>query len=242
MWCGVISMLPVADRYGELPTRVVAGPVHRIVPSRFPSVSLFDTARDADELLMLAELEGLTNDRLRQEVGEIALLPAGEGVYGSGSTPIMAAFCHPAASRFTDGRAGVYYAALELDTALAETQYHREVFLRAAGIPEEVLEMRCYTTTLAQPMSLLPQDAALAQAILDPDHYAAGQQFGAALRARGVWGIYYASVRNPPQGHCVAVLRPRALNPVTQASHYRYFWNGERIHQIESYQRLAVQA
>ena len=215
----------------------IAGPVHRLVPSRYPTVSLFDSARDADELELLAELEGLTNPRLRNELGSIAMVAREDAVFGPGCTPIMAAFCHPSPSRFTDGSFGVYYAACEIDTAIAETCHHRERFLRDAGIPRETLEMRCYTTTLAQPMSALPADA---DALLDPDRYTASQAFGARARAARLWGIAYPSVRDPQHRTCVAVLRPRALNPVTQGPHFRYYWNGQRIDAVEHYVRLPM--
>jgi len=229
----------MADDYGALRSRTVDGDVHRIVPSRYPAVSLFDAARNDEELQMLAELEGLTNERLRQELGEIHCVPPAEAVYGPGSTPIMAAFCHPAASRFTDGSFGIYYAALSVETAIVETRHHRERFLRDAGIPREVLEMRCYTTQLREPMTLLPTGALRAQ-LLDPDDYSAAQRFGAAMRARQCWGIYYNSVRDRPDGRCVAVLRPRALAPVKQTRHYRYFWDGQRIAEIEPYERMLL--
>ncbi|WP_051362166.1 RES family NAD+ phosphorylase [Solimonas soli] len=225
--------------YGTLRSRSVEGDIHRIVPSRYPAVSLFDVARSDEELQMLAELEGLTNERLRQQLGAIQRLEPGEAVYGAGCTPIMAAFCHPSASRFTDGSFGIYYGACRVETAIAETRHHRELFMRAAGIPREVLEMRCYTTRLAEPMTLLPAGELRAR-ILDPDDYSAGQRFGAALRERRCWGIYYNSVRDTPDGRCVGVLRPRALKPVTQTSHYRYFWDGRRIAEIEPYQRMQL--
>ena len=215
----------MADSTGRAVT--ITGTVHRLVPSRYPTVTLFDSARDADELELLAELEGLTNPRLRNELGNIAMVAREDAMFGPGCTPIMAAFCHPAPSRFTDGSFGVYYAAREIDTAIAETRHHRERFLREAGIPRETLEMRCYTTTLAQPMAALPDDTAIA--LLDPDSYSASQSYGARSRAAGFWGIVYPSVRDPLHGECVAIFRPRALHPVVQGPHFRYYWNGERI-------------
>lgn len=216
----------------------ISGAVHRLVPSRYPTVTLFDTARDADELELLAELEGLTNPRLRNELGNIAMVPREDAMFGAGCTPIMAAFCHPAPSRFTDGRFGVYYAACEIDTAIAETRHHRAKFLRAAGIGRETVEMRTYTTTLAQPMAAVPDDEATT--LLDPDHYAASQAFGARMREARCWGLAYPSVRDPLHGLCVAVFRPRALHPVTQGPHFRYYWNGEQIDAVEQYARLPL--
>ena len=55
----------------------------------------------------------MTNDRLRDEVGQIELVPPQDRIYGPGSGPIMAAFTHlnPNGSRFSDGSYGVFYAA-----------------------------------------------------------------------------------------------------------------------------------
>ena len=75
---------------------------------------------------------------------------------------------------------------------------------------------------------------------VDPDSYAASQTFGARARAAGLWGIAYPSVRDPQHGLCVAVLRPRALHPVVQGPHFRYYWNGERIDAVEQYARLSL--
>jgi len=227
----------VAEALARLRTRTVSADLHRIVPSRFPPVGIFDTARDAEELEMLAELEGLTNERLRQALGQIQLVAREDVLVGAGTTPIMAAFCHPSPSRFTDGSFGIYYAGLDERTAILETVHHRARMLRDAGIPQEALEMRRYVSRLRQPMTLLPP--AQRTMLLDPDDYSAPQRFGATLHARRAWGIYYPSVRDAG-GHCVAVLRPPALAPARQASHYRYYWDGERIDRVERIETFAV--
>ncbi|HAT9600672.1 TPA: RES domain-containing protein, partial [Legionella pneumophila] len=38
--------------------------VHRLIPSKFPPVTLFDWADSAEELEQIALLEGLTNERI----------------------------------------------------------------------------------------------------------------------------------------------------------------------------------
>ena len=93
-------------------TRVSWTPSWRIVPSRFPPVGLFDRIASPGDLEALFELEGLTNPRLRQELGELSLVPPGRRISGPGTTPIMAAFTHPSpqGSRFSDGSYGVFYA------------------------------------------------------------------------------------------------------------------------------------
>jgi hypothetical protein len=73
---------------------------------------------DPDLMDELFYLEGLTSERLRDEVGAIALVDREDRVCGPGSTPVMAAFTHiGVASRFSDGSFGVYYAAKTLHTA-----------------------------------------------------------------------------------------------------------------------------
>jgi hypothetical protein len=73
------------------------------------------------EALIAAEM--LVNPRIRNDVGEIHLVPPNERVSGPGASYVMAAFTHlnPRGSRFSDGTYGVYYAGREFETALRET-------------------------------------------------------------------------------------------------------------------------
>ena len=116
-----------------LPLAAIGGQVYRIVSSRFPPVSLWDRIANPAEFDALAEIESLTNERLREELGELAHIPRHRRIAGPGTTPIMAAFTHlnPEASRFSDGTFGVFYAARAEATALRETVFHRERFLAA---------------------------------------------------------------------------------------------------------------
>ena len=122
----------------------------RLVPSRFPPVSLFDRVASESELSIVVSIEGITNARLRNEIGEINLVPEAERQFGPGTTPIMAAFTHinPEGSRFSNGSYGVYYAANDIPTALAETRYHRELFLRRTNEPATEIDMRSYLSLI----------------------------------------------------------------------------------------------
>lgn len=206
--------------------------VYRIVASRFPPVSLFDRITDPGDLDAVFAIEAITNDRLRQDVGDISLVPAEDRVVGPGSTPIMAAFTHlnPQGGRFTDPTYGAFYAGLGIDTAIAETRYHREQFLAATerGRPIDV-DMRAYLARLAGELHDVRQGAP--PAIYDPDDYSAGQILGRRLRSEGSNGIIFNSVRDPG-GTCVAVFRPRLLSDCRQERHLTYQWNGERITNI----------
>ncbi len=213
-------------------SRVHWKPSYRIIPSRYPAVSLFDRVADAQDFDALYALEALTNDRLREELGDIALVPAHERLLGPGSTPIMAAFTHlnPDGSRFSDGSYGVYYAARALDTAIAETRYHRERFLRATTQGPIQLEMRTYLADIRAKLHDIRRRADLA-AIYHKEDYSASRVFAKRLRQSEASGIVYDSVRHA-KGHCVALFKPKAISPCVQGPHLIYSWDGERIHEI----------
>ena len=126
-------------------------PAVRIIPTRFPSINLFDRVASADDFDALYVLEAMTNPRVRNEVGDIALVPLDERLYGPGSGPIMAAFTHlnPQGSRFSDGSYGVFYAAKDKTTAIAETAYHQARFLRDTNEAPMQLQMRAYHVEVA---------------------------------------------------------------------------------------------
>jgi len=71
-------------------------PCYRIIPSRFPPIGLFEAVADPADLEAVFRIEAMTNDRLREEVGELTLVPAEDRVAGPGSSPIMAAFTRQA--------------------------------------------------------------------------------------------------------------------------------------------------
>ncbi|KQM20596.1 RES family NAD+ phosphorylase [Novosphingobium sp. Leaf2] len=204
-------------------------PCYRIVPSRFPPVSVFDQVADPADLDAVFALEAMTNDRLRQELGELSLVPLADRVSGPGTTAIMAAFTHlnPEGSRFSDGSFGVFYAAKTIDTAVAETCYHRERFMRATAEPAQELDMRVYTVVLdasLHDVRGLPDDAP----VYAPDSYVASQAMSLTLRADNADGIVYRSVRHPA-GECAAVFRPRLLSDCRQERHLCYVWDGTAI-------------
>jgi hypothetical protein len=208
-------------------------PCVRIVPSRFPPVDLFERVAPPEDFEALFEVEALTNDRLRDEVGDIALVPAEERVYGPGASYIMAPFTHlvPGGGRFTDGSYGAYYAAAERATAVAETCYHRGRFLAATREPRAEIEMRVLEARLAADLHDVRGRSADLPEIYDPADYGASQALGRSLRSLGSSGLVYDSVRHAG-GTCAAVFTPRALSACRQAEHLVYVWDGERIAEV----------
>jgi hypothetical protein len=203
-------------------------PTYRLVLSRFPPISLFERVADPADLDHVFAIEALTNPRLRQEAGDISLVPTGDRISGAGSSAVMAAFTHlnPAGSRFADGSYGVYYAAKALETAVHEVAYHQEQFLAATREEAIAVDLRCYRAPVLQPLHDIR--GARLPSVYSPDSYAASQTFGRRLRERQSHGIVYDSVRHAG-GECVAVFRPVALGPAVQGEHVTLMWDGSRI-------------
>lgn len=212
--------------------RVVWTPCWRLVASRFPPAGLFDRVAEPEDLEAVFYLESLTNDRLREEAGDLSLVPPAERVSGPGTTPIMAAFTHrnPTGSRFTDGTYGVYYAARSIDTAIAETRFHRARFLAMTAEPPIEIDMRAYASDLDAELHDIRGAHAAMPDVYDPApaRYAAAQALAHCLRTDGSNGLVYDSVR-ARGGQCVAVFRPRVLSPATQGPHFCYVWDGQAI-------------
>ena len=205
-------------------------PSYRLIPSRYPTVGLYDAIADPADLDTVFAVEALTNPRLREEVGQLQLVPPPERISGAGSTLIMAAFTHLNAegSRFSDGRYGVYYAAHTLDTAIAEVSHHRAVVLARTREPPIDVDMRAITATLDAPLHDLRALGTKGAALFDPDHYVAPQTLGRQLREAGSWGVQFPSVRHSG-GLCVGVFRPRALRNARSGAHIALHWDGQRI-------------
>ncbi|WP_232001677.1 RES family NAD+ phosphorylase [Legionella spiritensis] len=206
--------------------------VHRLIPSKFPPVTLFDWADSAEELEQIALLEGLTNERILAEFGKINLIDKEDWNGGPGSTPIMAAFTHIGfESRFSDGSFGVYYAASSLETAIKETSFHRERFYRASNEKPCSISMREYAASIKKPLIDITGKKYKELFNPDPSFYSKSQEFGKKIFEKKEWGLLYPSVRNL-NGLCVAVLRPPALTIPIQGCHLRYIWDGEKISDV----------
>ncbi len=202
----------------------------RIIPSHFPPINLFEEVADPADLEAVYAVEALTNSRLRDQIGELTLVPREDRISGPGTSVIMAAFTHPnrAGSRFSGGEYGVYYAAATQATAIAETRYHRERFLRLQDVGPQRLHMRAYVGAAEADWLDLRGLTADYPDLYDPDDYSASQAWAGKQREQDACGVLYDSVRHPG-GQCLAAFKPRALKPVRQGAHLEYFYDGQRI-------------
>jgi hypothetical protein len=206
----------------------------RLVPSRFPSVGILDTAASPEDLPLMFELESWTNDRISTELGILHRLPKAEWVMGRPmASVIMAPFCHPRplGGRFNGPDRGAWYAGTELETSHAEVIYHRTRELAEVGVFETRVQMRLYHADFEAPFHDVRPDLPEHQPLHDPVSYSASQSFARELLEDGSNGVLYRSVRRPG-GECLACFRPALVSNVRPASHYEYNWQGTRTPKI----------
>lgn len=218
------------------------GPSLPLVREAFPrTIRLVTSARlreavlaplidDADELALLAEIEGATSGRLIAEERGLGGLSPDELVHGVPHARfINASFAYAKPRqpmRFNPANRGAWYAALAIETCIAEVGYHLTLALADAGDFNAVVE---YGEMLASMSGMFVDLREVADhPALDPEPasgYAAGNAVAAQARAEGHNGIIYPSVRQAGDT-CIAALWPNVVQSVVQGAMVRLTWSG----------------
>ncbi|MDA8492566.1 RES family NAD+ phosphorylase [Kluyvera georgiana] len=222
----------------ETPPRVAlkGATAYRIIPSRYPTIDLFEDVASSDELEAVWAVEALTNERLMESAGELMRVPKADWLVGlNGSSYVMVAFTHinPEGARFTTGDFGGYYCAPQLDTAIKETVYHQERIFGYTDEPAQKVQMRVLFTEFDANLADITQEPFLSSALYHATDYSQSKAFAQAQKMQNSDGIVYCSVRHT--GHtCYVLYRPCLVKKVLQAEHLEYHWNGRSITNILS--------
>jgi hypothetical protein len=199
---------------------------HRIIRTIYPPVDLFEDIAPPEDWEILVAAEARFNPRIRDQVGNLALVPVARRLAGPTASLVMAAFTHVSKarpSRFSDGGFGVWYCGDRFEVALAETAYHFERFMRQTHEPAGDADFRELCAAVKGDFAAAPADC------LDPDDWSQGQVFGRQARQAGRDGVVYPSVRYPA-GMAAGVFWPDCIAlPVAQARQFRYHWDGARM-------------
>ncbi len=207
------------------------------------AVRLVSTARLRDPVLLglvarpllddLAEIEAATSGRLRQHQVSADAFPEGRP-HANFVNAAFAYFRPREPNRFNGTDRGAWYAALELETSLAEVAHH---------IRRELARVRDYNATI----DYTEMWASFAGAYvdlrgrksrprcLDPDAatgYPVGNALAVETMAAGHNGIIYPSVRHAG-GTCLVALWPHAVQSVAQGAIWRVAWTGTPDHSVK---------
>jgi hypothetical protein len=200
---------------------------YRIIRTIYPPIWLFEDIADPKDWELIASAEAKTNPRVREQIGDLSIVPAEHRVSGPTASYVMAAFTHASRdrpSRFSDGSYGVWYCGDRFEVALAETAHRFELFMANTGEPPGDAQYRELRADIAG--SLHDLRSGDFQSYLDPDSWTASQQFAVPLRAAGADGIVYPSVRWRA-GQAAALFWPNLVRlPLLQARTLQYHWDG----------------
>lgn len=203
---------------------------HRIVRTIYPPVWLFEDIADPADWDLIASAEAKTNPRVRDQIGDLGLVPTNRRLAGPGASLAMGAFTHVSRDRpgrFSDGSYGVWYCGDRFEVALMETVHHFERFMRRTNEPAADAQFRELTARIAGPLHDLRGGGW--EDCLRPDDWAPAQALAGSLRASGSDGIVYPSVRWPA-GYAVALFWPDLIRlPIVQARTLQYHWDGARV-------------
>ncbi|MBF0491426.1 MAG: RES family NAD+ phosphorylase [Deltaproteobacteria bacterium] len=206
----------------------------RIIASRYPTIHPFEKISSPEDWEALFEIEAMTNDRLRHAKQEIKYFEESKIPEQENRTYILAPFIHlnPLGSRFSDGSWGVYYAAKFIQTAIAETKYHRENFMRATLEKAMNIEMRVITATIKGLFHDIRNPGSTAKTVLDNESYQASQRLAKHLKAKNSDALLYPSVRDLEHRECAAVFNPQRISHCQIDKHLLYHWDGKCISQV----------
>ena len=187
---------------------------------------------DESELDALAELEGATSSRLMGQNRGIGSVPAHEFVYGVPHAAfINASFAYAKPrqpNRFNGADRGAWYAAISVETCLAEVVFHMTDALAKAGDFNATVEYAELFASMAGEFvdlrNVRPWPPCLSSDI--SIGYPAGNVLADATRAEGLNGIVYPSIRHEG-GTCLVALWPHVIQSVAQGEIYRIVWSGE---------------
>lgn len=203
---------------------------HRIIRTVYPPVWLFEDIADPADWELIASAEAKTNPRVRDQIGELRLVPEARRLSGPSASLAMGAFTHVSRdrpSRFSIGAYGVWYCGDRFEVALMETVYHVERFMRRTAEPPADVQLRELTARIGGDLHDL-RGTGFADC-LNPDDWTAAQALATTLHRDGSDGIVYPSVRWPA-GQAAALFWPDLIHlPIVQARTLQYHWDGKRV-------------
>lgn len=223
----------------ELPTvrEAFSRTVRLVTSARLREAAMAPLVDDEGELDLLAEIEAATSGRQVAETRGLGAMPADQLVHGVPHAKfINASFAYAKPReqmRFNPSNRGAWYAALAVETCLAEVGYHLTQALAQVNDFNAVVEYSEMCASMSGVFVDLRGQSG--HPSLDPDPaigYPAGNAVAAMAIGEGHNGIIYPSVRHQ-DGTCIAALWPNVVQSAVQADMYRLTWSGSPEFHVE---------
>ena len=203
------------------------------LPCCFAPVSHFRRIAAARDCEILDALEALTDDRARDEMGMVELVPQHERARLGRNDPAMAAFTRFSKSgcTFSDGSYGVHYLQLEADTALLEAQLALSAFLAAGATVPVQHQLTLFRCELSGKVADLCAGATGLWNQTGAAGLARSRALGRRLRAEGVAGALYPNARIGG-AESLALFNTSALLRSSPQLRMTTRWNGSAMEEL----------
>lgn len=201
---------------------------HRLIPSRFPPIRVYERIAANDSHDAITSLEILTSPRVRARkrlIGIGAVDEASPQIQNWNHAPFT--YQNPEGSTLFKPTIGVLELFDTLQTALAVSVQRRERFLRSTGMPKMGLDMRVLKTRVAGNFVDLRGTAL-------PEERQARWILGDKFYEANIDGVLFDCPARSGST-CLSLLNGSLLNRTMQADHFRFIWNGEIISSLYSF-------
>lgn len=208
------------------PTRSFDQDCYQLIPSRFPTIEVYERLGDADVQNAAKELEARTNPRLAA-INQLPSKPKlGDKTANQYQNWNHAPFAYkdPRGTYFLGPTHGALEVATDAKNALVFALLRREEFLGATGEQPMGLDMRMFTRRIAGNFTDLTK--------LDPDLPRDQRwKIGHELWDSGAPGVIFC---RPGFGthRFLSVFDGGVLGRAVQGAHFRFVWDGQTVRSI----------
>lgn len=201
----------------------------RLIPSRFPPVSLYGRVIANDRTDELAEVENLTNPRLRTAKlltdGIAPIDPSSPRLQNWNLAPFT--YPNPEGTHFFRSAYSCLELAEDIQTALAVSVARREAFLRCTNEGPIGLDMRLLKTPISGRFVDLRERT---ENLTVNECWKLGDQ----IIQMGHDGVLFRGPERP-SASCVGIVKEGTLGRSQQTRHFRYLWDGSRIRTLYAF-------
>ena len=212
----------------SLPLVSLTGEWFRLIPSRFPPISIYERVIANDRLNELVAVENLTNPRVKTATlmtsGLVPVDPSSPALQNWNLAPFT--YPNPEGSYFFRKGFSVLELSENLQAALATSVRRRELFLRRTREPPIDLEMRVLKTPVSGDFVDLRQSPPFSE----EDRWKVGD----SVVRQNLDGALFSSPDREGSS-CIAVLKESKLGRSEQTKHFKFRWDGERFSSIVAF-------
>lgn len=200
----------------------------RILPAQYPEETVWRALVAEEDLPGALALLARVDPAMYASMGAPDRLVGLDRMNDEGAGWVAPAFAWGGPGRFNGTAFGAFYAAEQVETAIAETVYHQARALRDEAAAPIDIRMRCLRADIQADELVDLTEVPGSDPLYDSTDYTASQAFGAYARAAERTGILFTSVRRPAF-LCMALLQPSPILRCEDAGFYIYHWGGTTI-------------